>query len=343
MFARIQLPAYVAFIFSILAVPTPTRAFGDINEWLLLSDAIDVGDVKCADKMIAANPKLLDTDDRYRNIPIIHRAASKGSVEMMKLLLKHGADIKFENRFYGTALEYAAKRGSYGRDNNREAMVKLLLEHGAKLDFVSAVILDKREEVTRSLKSTQMGELNRKLLGPDRSETRMPIHWAAANGRNEMIKILHQFGASPNEKCNWGPPPLNEAIEGAYFETVKLLVELGADVDLAAQTGESPLHCAIRCTQSEIAEFLLWKMANTNTVINRPITPVSLPNGWRPSLDTPLHTAAMLDDAKMIELLVAHGAKVNVPNDAGNTPLATAREYQKPNAAAMLRKLGGTP
>jgi len=339
MTARFQLLAITACIISIGATPTTIQALDHVD----LFEAIEKGELEKFEKLIKADSKLIYASEYSSGPPVIHAVARAGSIEMMKVLLKHGADLNFCCDYNGTALHYAAIRGSWGGKHNREAMTEFLIDHGAKLDLISAVVLDKREEVTTSLRITRMLGLNRWFLESNSRWERTAIHWAAANGRNEMIGILKEFGASVNHKREWGHPPLHDAIDGGHLDTVKLLVSLGADVNLANLQGETPLHCAVRGKNGEIAEFLLNNKANPNAVIDGQQYPVNALPFWESSLNTPLHIAAENGDSKMIEALFAHGAKANSHNRKGQTPLAIAQEKLHKDAAAALRQLGGTP
>jgi len=56
---------------------------------------------------------------------------------------------------------------------------------------------------------------------------------------------------------------------------------------------------------------------------------------------TPLHLAAASNNRKLVELLIAKGANVNVKDENGRTPLYYAIARKNPKTADLLRKHGG--
>jgi len=56
----------------------------------------------------------------------LHRACLRGDVAIVRLLLKHGADVNAVNDFDETPLHYACKRASL-------SVLQCLIEHGADL------------------------------------------------------------------------------------------------------------------------------------------------------------------------------------------------------------------
>jgi ankyrin repeat protein len=108
-------------------------------------------------------------------------AASKGHVEIVKMLLKTGkVDFDCENTLFGqTALTYAAKYG-------QEEIVKVLLATG---------------KVNVEIKP--------------RVDGRTPLAWAVAEGHERVVKILLETGkANAKSKDGEGRTPLDLA-EGA--------------------------------------------------------------------------------------------------------------------------------
>ncbi|CAB4019911.1 ankyrin repeat domain-containing, partial [Paramuricea clavata] len=62
------------------------------------------------------------------DITVLHFAASSGSLENVKCLVEHGADVNCERRNFGSALHAAALSGSL-------EIVKYLVEHGADVNL----------------------------------------------------------------------------------------------------------------------------------------------------------------------------------------------------------------
>lgn len=137
-------------------------------------------------------------------------AASEGRVDIIRLLVKNGADINARAIGDGTALIVAAKRGDV-------AMVKELIALGAKVDQPSP------------------GDGN-------------PLIAAAARGHEDVARILVDAGANVNAIVVGDETPLINAARRGHLSIVRYLVEHGADVNLGmiADRGEwrSPLNQA---------------------------------------------------------------------------------------------------
>ena len=272
--------------------------------------------------------------------PLVHAVGSSGSIAMMKILLKNGININNEFEWYGTVLRYVS---TGRRSDKREAMAAFLIEHGAKLDFISAVALNRCELVSLFLHSARLFGMDKSWLDVQGNwGTAGILHYAATQGNDDMIRLILDFRGDVNRKSFQGSPPIHWAISGGHLETVKLLVARGAQVDLTDWGGNSPLHYALLRKENLIAEFLLKQKANANSVVDGRDY-LWNGSGLPSTLDTPLHVVADYGDSKMIEMLIAYGAKVNAKNRAGDTPLAIAQEKLNKDAVETLIRLGGKP
>jgi ankyrin repeat protein len=144
------------------------------------------------------------------------RAAAFGDVELLQLLIKHGADVNYVNEPGQTVLMLAATIGFFalcGNDSNiasyrgNAAEVKSLLAAGARLDD----------------------------RDPDGNTALM---LAAQNARSDSVKLLLDAGADVNLKNGHGRSALICAASssGSYEEAnlkeiVKALIAAGADLN----------------------------------------------------------------------------------------------------------------
>ena len=83
-----------------------------------------------------------------------------------------------------------------------------------------------------------------------------PLHYAATNGNNEIVKFLVDHAAYIDAESPNGSTPLMMAARGGHIETVKLLLDEGADMRLKNQQGMTVIDFAERYHQKEIAEGL---------------------------------------------------------------------------------------
>lgn len=83
-----------------------------------------------------------------------------------------------------------------------------------------------------------------------------PLHYAATNGNNEIVKYLVDHAAYIDAESPNGSTPLMMAARGGHIETVKLLLDEGADMRLRNQQGMTVIDFAERYHQAEIASGL---------------------------------------------------------------------------------------
>jgi ankyrin repeat protein len=93
---------------------------------------------------------------------------------------------------------------------------------------------------------------------------RVNIHFAALQGRMDVIRQHIEAGSDLNEKDEYGSTPLIIAITFGKTEVARALIEAGADLAITNNEGSSPLHIAAFFCRTEIVEALLDKGADKN-------------------------------------------------------------------------------
>jgi ankyrin repeat protein len=153
-------------------------------------------------------------------------AVSLELVDVIQVLLKHGANPNLKNRAGDLALIVAIGNGSV-------EIVKMLLQFGASPDLRS-----KAEENALCLAVEHKGP--------------------------ELVQILLDHGANPDWIGKSGETALYLAIQGDAFHIAQKLIERGAHPDLKGKNGETALHCAVTCKSVETAKLLLGSVADVN-------------------------------------------------------------------------------
>lgn len=257
--------------------------------------------------------------------------ARGGSVDAARALIEHGADVNTKEAWRGqTALIWAAAQ-------KQPAMVQLLLENGAEPDARSE---------TPNWQRQVSGE-KRRLFRPFGGLT--ALLYAAREGCLECARALVQGGADIDLTGYRGITPVMMALDNFHFDLAAYLVDAGASMNVWDWWGRSPLYVAIdmntlkaggrpdqpstdETTGLQVAERMLLKGANPNLQIK--LLPPLRERGKDRGCDAMLSTgatallrAAKTFDVESLELLVAHGARLDLPNENGVTPLMAAAGY----------------
>lgn len=135
---------------------------------------------------------------------------------------------------------------------------------------------------------------------------------------------------------------LNAAAFHGHWRLCEFLLERGADVNGAPEdTAETPLHSSL-CTPDRsrhdlVVQVLLARGADPNRSTTPHVPTSAFMRDARTKGETPLHRAAAFGSEHTIDLLMGAGAKLETRDAQGDTPLAWASWYARPDA--ILRKL----
>jgi ankyrin repeat protein len=257
--------------------------------------------------------------------------ARTGNVEAATRLLDAGADVNaIELWGQQSALMWAAAQ-------HQPEMIKLLISRGADVDARGAV----RNWERKVIKEPRPKDMNQGGF--------TPLLYAAREGCIECAKELVAGGADLDLPDPHRVTPLVMALLNLHFDFAAYLIEAGADVNKWDLYGRSPLYMAAdtstlpvmgngnmvvlpsmdKLTALDVARLLLEKGANVNAQLKRrpPYRNVPQDRGGDSILSqgaTPLLRAARAGDTPMVELLLAHGALIDLPSNQGVTPLMAA-------------------
>jgi len=173
---------------------------------------------------IIREPSLLHarmTRNHHRRRPL-HHAAAKNRREMVRLLLRLGADPNASDATGGTALTTASQ------EHADPAIIDDLLAAGARLDFPTAVNLGRYGEAEMMLRQDPSR------IGTDGRDT-IALHLAVSRKNLTTIRWLLDHGADVNARrpmwdCNH--TALHMAIENGAMEIAHLLLDAGADPNI---------------------------------------------------------------------------------------------------------------
>jgi uncharacterized protein len=190
---------------------------------------------------------------------------------------------------------------------------------------------------------------------------RTALIFAAEEGHDLCCKILLDQGARLDARTNFGWTALMLATLQRHEPVVRLLISRGADVNQRSSTGATALLIAARTGDRAIFHDLLAAGADVHAVDRNGCTALSfaaqsnfgaplvtdlLDMGFDPNQpdhdgQTPLMEAAAADNQRTVQVLLAHGAKLNPKNRDRQTAMDHAKETHDDGMVAMLQARGG--
>jgi ankyrin repeat protein len=263
----------------------------------------------------------------------LHVATMGSKVDVIKVLLQHGAEPFLENYTQETAYDMAWSTVLCFEDTpNAE---KFCVSEVKRL-YPSAAALEERRTFSRihqivcklcplDLES----ELKKSKHTIDEKDTdgRTALHWAAGRGDDQAVNLLLQYGASTNAPDRIGQGPLRSSLKASGPECLKLLIQSGADV---MQVDHWEQTC------------LLAAMYYDDPVgFGLPLIEAGIELNAKDFLgNTAILEAVRLGHSDAVEMLVDHGADVNLQNQHGASPLLEAIAR---NRNSMILKLLQSP
>ena len=192
------------------------------------------------------NPILLNNalnikGNTFESNTLLHDAIQTDNPEIVKILLKKGADVNSVNNYGDTPLHLAAFR-----INPNPNIVKLLLDAGANYDAIENRL------------------------------DRTALHFAASHGNTDTVKLLLDAGADPNIEDKNLTTPLHIAASDGNTDTIRALLEKGADINALDYIDNTVLHLAARSGNNKAAKFFLEKNLDINATNKFKETPLFL-------------------------------------------------------------------
>jgi ankyrin repeat protein len=264
-------------------------------------------------------------------------AARTGFVEVAKQLVAHGADVNAVEQWRGqTALMWAAEQ-------RFAEFTQYLIEQGADV-HTRAAANDWGAQITSEPRAQYR---------PTGGLT--PLLYAARSGCTGCVSAILAAGENVDRPTPDGVTALMIAIDNFEFDAANVLLDAGANPHYTDWWGRSALYLAVdmntyvprlpsanagfeagvdvtlstETSAMDIMQRLFAADVEVNTQLNMH-RPGRGGNSQRFNDDllttgaTPLLRAAMTHDHASMQLLLAHGAQVDLPNVMGVTPLMAA-------------------
>lgn len=179
---------------------------------------------------------------KYKQInKLLFQACETGYLEIIKLLIKKGANVNFyNNRLKRTLLHYACLYNHY-------EIIKFLIQKGVNINC---------EDIHNDT----------------------PLHVACCKADLNIVKLLIEKGACIYKKNLFGETPLHTSSFHSRIEITKYLIEMGAEINNIDNSMNTPLHNACiqissKETDLEVVKLLIENGANPNQINNNKYTP----------------------------------------------------------------------
>lgn len=276
-------------------------------------------------EMLIFRGAIIDADNKYE--PLLHTAVEKNSEGIVKLLISKCPDTQKLVNAKGnynneTPLHTAARTGNL-------KVAQILIENGADIDAkddygvtpLDLSIDEGHKEFAKYLIDKGADLYPVTLVQGVRS----PVLTAVMENDIATLKLLLQKGAIPDTRDRWNRTPLYYALYDNNPEISTLLMSAGVCLTEAERRDR------------ELIGKILGK--NCSKTVS-----LFLKNGFNPNLrnkedgDYLIHLAVKNPEA--LEALIMAGAKVNVRNKIGRTPLFIAMGSCNVRSANILLKHG---
>uniref|UniRef100_A0A1A9WK73 SOCS box domain-containing protein n=1 Tax=Glossina brevipalpis TaxID=37001 RepID=A0A1A9WK73_9MUSC len=252
-------------------------------------------------------------------------AALIGDVELLELLIQSceepDLDIFRENRPNSSEIElditpdgmdclewedeFVADSDTDSLNGNDEHMK----EEFTSLYYYYAKTFEITGSIVSRIESYFGGRASGKKQDPHTIDTRSmtPLHYAAACGHSECVRLLLEHGADANKIDSKGCTPLHVGSE--YNEVTRLLLKFGANVNSKTfHMGDTPLHLALRTRCPMSAKIMLQ-------------SELIQINETNDNAETYLMCAIANEQYDIAMELIQRGARLNLQDKEGYTAL----------------------
>ena len=167
------------------------------------------------------------TDTNDDGITPLHLAAITGRVPVCAYLIEKGAEVNaLGGNLPATPLQWASRKGLV-------EVMDLLIQHGANPRLVDSQDFSCIHSVTHSSDySALLYILCQPDIAVDEKDNMglTPLHWAAQQGDKLSVEVLLKFGANPSVVDRNGVTALHWAASGGNRNCISQLLEAGVDV-----------------------------------------------------------------------------------------------------------------
>jgi ankyrin repeat protein len=316
-------------------------------------------------KALLARGAATDAKERDRGQTALMLAAAEMHADVVKVLIEGGADVQARSKGGFTPLMFAAQQGDL-------ESARHLIASGANLNeitpdgnsplLVAAGSIAATSATDYRLVHRPSGHeavailLLEKGANPDHAGSfgMTALHAAVETGKPALLRALLARGANPNARLTSGLPfrrgdyvsradyagatPFWLAARIGAVDMMRVLADAGADSKQANNNQTSPLMVAAGVGQTDsrmVSEHRLLEAVRLALELGGDLNAVN--RGGQSAV----HGAASISADSIIRFLAEHGARVDLKDRQGRTPLDVAQNPMRPRpvTADLLRKL----
>jgi len=294
-----------------------THVSGDVVEELVKASAN--GDQGKLEELVTRSD--CNVNGVFAGHTALQAASQNGHLEVLRLLLRSGADLELEDKDGDRAVHHAA----FG---DEPGVMEVIAAAGADLNA-----RNKRRQTA--------------------------LHIAVNKGHVGVVKTLLGLACHPSLQDSEGDTPLHDAISKKRDDMLALLLDQNADIMLTNNNGFNALHHAALRGNPSAMRVLLSKLPRPWIVdekkddgytalhlasLNNHVEVAELlVHTGRANMDlqnvnmqTALHLAVERQHTSIVRLLVREGANLNITDKDGDTPL---HESLRHHTLSQLRQL----
>ncbi|XP_023331663.1 transient receptor potential cation channel subfamily A member 1 homolog isoform X2 [Eurytemora carolleeae] len=287
------------------------------------------GETQCV-KVLLDHPSATDVinfGDKAERTPLFLAVAS-GKLDIVKLLLDHGASLAITNKFGESPLHFCARYGhadimklltaELAKDSNLQYKD---LQSGNLTDQVDGKKKTKKKWELVLRQSTVVKKII-KIIDEQDKMLRSPFYLASKHNHKNVVDVLKQSGANISLADHHNKTPLMIALLSGHQEISSMLLKLYSvnELKIIDNDGRNIMHYAIQAECSDGLKEVI-KILQRRRLLRRMLLDRDFKG------NCPLHLAAQTGSLgqDFRELLKNYSTiNYNMKNDAGYTPLHLA-------------------